>query len=240
MVRPDTSESSTKQVHLKTRKHVDMYNELRSAGENISKIFSDALERKYEERYGISSNKQEEQESISSSLLALIPISCKTHAKTITDLYQQEEFGCGGKIAVNPSSRHPLVIHLKKTIPYQHCPECIRWCKKVDEYQDKQFRELKEKAEREAYESDPIHYGNHEAIFQRELKTHGVDTAIARLNDIAESECCPKCAFKADQYERHFREYRARLKKREEEELMKKKQEQELKQKLKKETWHEL
>jgi hypothetical protein len=65
MVRPDISDSSTKALHLGSRKAVDIWNKRRRRGENLSEKFTNILLREDEEEQaanGSGTNKEEEQQ----------------------------------------------------------------------------------------------------------------------------------------------------------------------------------
>jgi hypothetical protein len=170
---------------------------------------------------GITENEKKEEES----LLALLPPTCRKHSKAINDLYQQEEYGAGGSKKLDLWKNHPLVMHLRRTMPYQYCSDCIRWCEKVQEQREQEFREQCEKEKREQYESDPIHFGTHEPQAEEELKTRGVDHMIMRYELFAENENCFKCRSRHDQLKEHFRKYRERLQERERLEQQRRKEE---------------
>jgi hypothetical protein len=67
MVRPDTSDSSTKAIHLGSRKAVDIWNKIRARGENLSEKFTNILLKEDENEQATNNNNnndiQEEEEN---------------------------------------------------------------------------------------------------------------------------------------------------------------------------------
>jgi hypothetical protein len=65
MVRPDTSDSSTKAIHLGSRKAVDIWNKRRNRGENLSEKFTNILLQEDEKEQAANNNGEnlEEQEN---------------------------------------------------------------------------------------------------------------------------------------------------------------------------------
>jgi hypothetical protein len=124
MVRPDISDSSTKQVHLKSRKHVDIWNKLRTSGVNLSEIVCNALEEYYEKKYR--QQHQQQEPIIKESQLEQLQ---KRHELSNQGYFLNPKHGDHQSKAITifkEQGREAMILHYKTTgeIEDENCPDC--------------------------------------------------------------------------------------------------------------------